>query len=67
MRYLEGTYEPDSNWRKINFNDSTWLQGPGGIGYEEGDDTTIINPVNSPYLRRTFTIVDTADIVAINI
>ena len=63
-RYLEGTYEPDSNWRKINFNDSTWLQGPGGIGYGDGDDTTIINPVNSLYLRRTFTIIDTADIVA---
>ena len=63
-RYLEGTYEPDSNWRKINFNDSNWLQGPGGIGYGDGDDTTVINPVNSLYLRRTFTIIDTADIVA---
>ena len=63
-RYLEGTYEPDSNWRKINFDDSTWLQGQGGIGYGDGDDTTIINPVNSLYLRKTFTIVDTSDIVA---
>ena len=31
-RYLEGTSEPDTNWRKINFNDSNWLQGLGGGG-----------------------------------
>ena len=63
-RYLEGNYEPDSNWRKINFDDSNWAQGQGGIGYGDGDDATIINPVTSLYLRRTFTIVDTSDIVA---
>ena len=37
-RYLEGTYEPDTNWRKLNFNDTTWLQGQGGVGYGDGDD-----------------------------
>ena len=62
-KYLEGTYEPDTNWRKLNFNDTTWLQGQGGIGYGDGDDSTIISSVTSLYLRRTFTIVDTADIV----
>ena len=42
-KYLEGTSEPDTNWRKLAFNDATWLQGQGGIGYGDGDDNTIIN------------------------
>ncbi len=62
-KYLEGTSEPDTNWRKLNFNDTTWLSGQGGIGYGDGDDSTLISAVTSLYLRRTFTIVDTADIV----
>ena len=64
-RYFEGNYEPDTNWRKINFDDSNWLQGQGGIGYGDGDDSTIINPVTSLYLRKTFTIVDTSDIIKV--
>ena len=62
-KYLEGTYEPDTNWRKLNFNDTIWLQGQGGIGYGDGDDSTVISSVTSLYLRKTFTIIDTADIV----
>ena len=44
-KYLEGTYEPDTNWRKLTFNDSAWLEGQGGIGYGDGDDSTQINSV----------------------
>ena len=62
-RYLEGTSEPDTNWRKINFNDSNWLQGQGGVGYGDGDDNTVINSVVSLYLRKEFTIIDTAEIL----
>lgn len=63
-KYLEGSFEPDSNWRKISFNDGSWQSGQGGIGYGDGDDSTIISAVTSLYLRKTFSIVDTADIVA---
>ncbi len=63
-RYLEGTYEPDTNWRKLAFNDASWLQGQGGVGYGDGDDNTVINPVTSLYLRKQFTIIDTSEIVA---
>jgi hypothetical protein len=63
-KYLEGTYEPDTNWRKLNYNDATWMQGQGGVGYGDGDDSTLISAVTSLYLRKTFTIVDTSDIVA---
>ena len=61
-KYLEGTFEPDSNWRKLAFNDATWLQGIGGVGYGDGDDNTIINPVTSLYLRKIFNITDTSEI-----
>jgi len=64
-RYLEGTYEPDTNWRKLSFNDASWLQGQGGVGYGDGDDNTIINPVTSLYLRKQFTIIDTSEIAAV--
>ena len=63
-KYLEGTFEPDTNWRKLAFNDVNWLQGQGGVGYGDGDDNTIINPVTSLYLRKTFAIVDTSEIAA---
>jgi len=62
-KYLEGTFEPDTNWRKLAFNDAGWTQGQGGVGYGDNDDNTIINPVTSLYLRKTFTIVDTSEIV----
>jgi hypothetical protein len=61
-KYLEGTFEPDTNWRKLAFNDASWLQGIGGVGYGDADDNTIINPVTSLYLRKTFTIIDTSEI-----
>jgi hypothetical protein len=61
-KYLEGTFEPDTNWRKLAFNDASWLQGIGGIGYGDADDNTIINPVTSLYLRKTFTIINTSEI-----
>tara|TARA_B110000881_G_scaffold78355_1_gene68265 strand:- start:152 stop:2419 length:2268 start_codon:yes stop_codon:yes gene_type:complete len=61
--YLEGNYEPDSNWRKLSFNDSTWLQGQGGIGYGDGDDSTITSSISSLYLRKIFNIVDTSEVL----
>ena len=64
-KYLEGTFEPDTNWRKLAFNDASWLQGLGGVGYGDADDNTIINPVTSLYLRKTFTIIDTSEIAEV--
>ena len=61
-RYLEGNFEPDTNWRELTFNDSNWLQGIGGVGYGDGDDNTIINAVTSLYLRNIFVITDTSEI-----
>ena len=35
-KYLEGNFEPDTNWRELTFDDSSWLQGIGGLGYGDG-------------------------------
>ena len=43
-----------SNWNTIDFDDSSWLSGPSSIGYGDDDDITVIDPVVSLYLRKTF-------------
>jgi hypothetical protein len=64
--YTKPFTEPDSNWRILpGFNDAFWSQGIGGFGYGDNDDNTILTPpVTSVYMRRVFTITDTADIAS---
>ena len=52
--------EPDSDWRKPEFNDRNWDSGKNGIGYGDNDDNTIISKCISVCLRSTFTIKDKA-------
>ncbi len=61
-RYFVGTSEPDANWRTLSFDDSSWAYGPGGFGYSDNDDNTIIPSCSSVYLRIKFTVTDTAAI-----
>ncbi len=61
-KYITPNLEPDTNWRKPNFDDSSWSTGQGGIGYGDGDDNTVVSPTTSLYLRKTFTIIDAAEI-----
>jgi hypothetical protein len=65
-KYTKPFIEPDSNWRRLTtFNDGLWSSGPGGIGYGDGDDATLLTqPTTSVYMRHVFTIVDTADIAS---
>jgi hypothetical protein len=55
---------PPAGWQNSVFNDAAWLQGPGGFGYSDSDDATVISPPNpySVFLRRQFTIQDTSNI-----
>ena len=57
-KYFVGVSEPPNTWRTLEFNDSLWLNGIGGIGYGDGDDSTIISPTTSLYLRKSFTVFD---------
>ncbi|MBN4051490.1 CotH kinase family protein [bacterium AH-315-M05] len=66
-RFITPSSEPDSNWRiSPLYNDISWQQGPGGIGYGDGDDNTIVGPppVISVYMRRVFNIVDVSAIAS---
>ncbi|REJ82970.1 MAG: T9SS C-terminal target domain-containing protein [Bacteroidetes bacterium] len=54
---------PDTNWRNLSFN-SNWQTGPGGIGFGDGDDATIVSTCISIYMRRTFSISDTSKILS---
>lgn len=52
--YLEGNSEPANTWNTLSFDDSSWKQGAGGLGYNDGDDVTVVESVASLYLRISF-------------
>ena len=62
-RYRIGTSAPPSDWHLPQFDDSSWQEGPSGIGYGDEDDATQIDPVISLYMRRGFNVVDVANVV----
>jgi hypothetical protein len=60
-RYLPATSEPPAGWNQPDFIDDTWNTGPGGIGYGDYDDMTILqDAVSSLYLRIKFQVNDTS-------
>jgi hypothetical protein len=61
-KYFVGTSEPDPDWRSVTFNDQDWAQGPGGFGYGDNDDYTIIAQCTSVFLRVKFNASDTSQI-----
>lgn len=63
-KYFIGTEEPPSDWREIDFDDSSWNEGPSGFGFGDDDDATILpDPLISFYIRHTFQIDDLQNIV----
>ena len=60
--YFPGPIEIPSNWNTTDFDDSDWFVGPTGIGYGDDDDITVIDPVISLYLRKTFQIENVNEI-----
>jgi parallel beta-helix repeat protein len=60
-QYRLGTNAPQSDWKATNaVLDATWLTGPGGFGYDDGDDATVLNTMSNNfttvYIRQAFTI-----------
>jgi hypothetical protein len=70
-RYLKGTAEPPADWNTAGFNDSAWLSGPGGIGYGDGDDATVLsdmqNGYTTVYMRRLFDVPNPAAITGLEL
>lgn len=56
--YFEGKSEPPSDWTSLDFDDSSWKSGRGGVGYSDFDDQTVIERTVSVYLRYTFNVTD---------
>jgi hypothetical protein len=56
--YRIGSSEPPNDWMQAGFDDGNWATGPGGFGYGDDDDNTIIDPTLSLYIRTDFDIVD---------
>lgn len=61
-RYKVGSEEPSASWINLSYDDSGWLEGPGGVGYGDSDDNTIIDVCPSLYLRIKFEIFDLSEI-----
>jgi hypothetical protein len=61
-QYRLGTSAPPANWTSLEFNGNDWSVGPGGFGYSDGDDNTIVPTTISLYIRRTFTVEDLSKI-----
>ena len=59
-KYFKGRSQPPSDWKNVDFDDTSWDQGPTGIGYADGDDATILNDMRNNYAsvfaRKTFTL-----------
>ncbi len=64
-RYLVPVIDVDIQWTSPGFDDSSWNSGPGGVGYGDGDDGSVINPSLSVYCRYHFNITDTGAIAAL--
>ena len=55
----------DPSWNTLSFSDGSWTTAPGGFGYGDGDDNTIVpGGTISIYQRIQFDIVDTSAIDA---
>ena len=68
FKYMAATEEPDSNWYMPDFDDLSWLQDTGTIGFGNiNEDVIIDNGTASLYLRYRFNIADKSKINEINI
>ncbi len=71
-RYLDDGIER-LNWQAPSFDDSGWASGPAQLGYGDGDEATVVSFGNSQnkhvvtWLRHSFSVADSADVVAIEL
>ncbi|HKK81876.1 MAG TPA: CotH kinase family protein, partial [Prolixibacteraceae bacterium] len=54
--YVPSGSAPGEGWREPGFDASGWQTGVSGFGYADGDDNTIINPLQLIYIRKAFEV-----------
>ena len=60
--YFAGTSEPDPNWYRPDFDDSSWLQDTGLIGFGYGfEDLLLPEGTRSLYMRYKFNVESKAN------
>jgi len=51
---------PADAWKEPDFDDSQWETGPGGFGYDDDDDFTVLTDMRrnyvSVYIRKAFNV-----------
>lgn len=63
-KYLDDGSNQGTNWRTAGFNDVSWKQGRGQLGFGENDEATVISsgtPTSRPvttYFRHSFQVSD---------
>jgi hypothetical protein len=63
--YIIPSAELPVTWTNPDFNDATWLSGPGGFGYGDNDDgTSVPNGTLSVFIRKNFTLTSSSDLLS---
>ncbi len=65
-RYLAPPSSVPGTWTTPAFDDSGWGLGPGGFGYGDGDDSTVV-VTSSIYVRHQFEVTNLPDIVELKL
>lgn len=64
-KYLIPVSELPVEWTNPGFDDSMWSSGPGGIGYGDGDDSTLVpDGTLSVFMRKSFTLSKASDVIS---
>ncbi len=71
-KYLDNGTDQGTAWRGLTFHDSTWASGPAQLGYDEGDEATLISDGGDPtnryvtyYFRHAFVVPEPSSIMAL--
>ena len=67
-RYLDDGSDQGTAWREPDFDDSGWSSGPAQLGFNEGDEATLIQSGHiTYYFRHEFSAANAASVEALAI
>jgi hypothetical protein len=65
FKYMIPLEEIPADWTNPGFDDTSWTSGPGGIGYGDGDDRTILpEGTQSVFIRKDFNLADASEFIS---